>query len=656
MAEANENTELQNSENTVVEKSNAESIETTVTAEASEAPKKRVSRRVQIAEPSTESFAEAPLAVEAAAPVAEAAEEAPKRTTRAKAPAKTAAAKKAAAVEAASSEAAEVTEAAPAVTETASAEPAAAENLGSGHTKRSAADAAAEAVAELLVSSTPKRGRNSARSASSADAESAEDALGSVIDGLEKREEQGEEGESRNRNRNRSRNTNNRNRNNRNDEQGENSSDDSHDDSESEHGEHGDRNDRNNRNRQRDRKRRGGAAEDVDPEIFEDDVLIPVAGILDVLDNYAFVRTTGYLPGTNDIYVSLGQVKKYNLRKGDAVIGSIRQPREGENQGRQKYNALARVDSINGLSPEQNVNRGEFSELTPVNPTERLRLENGADQLSNRVIDLVAPLGKGQRSLIVAPARSGKTQLLQGIAHAISANNPEAHLMVLLVDERPEEVTEVQRAVKGEIIASTFERNAEDHITIAELALERAKRLVEMGHDVVLLLDSLTRLARAYNSSTATAARGGQAESIDSAALHAAKRFFGTARNVEDGGSLTIIATALVNKNSKLDIAILDEFLGAANSEIVLSRELADKRIFPALDLKRSGTMREDLMLGKDELDLNHKLRRALTHLNDEEALNSVLDRVKATSSNVEFLMQVQSATLEQLSTVTSNS
>jgi len=400
---------------------------------------------------------------------------------------------------------------------------------------------------------------------------------------------------------------------------------------------------RGGRNRYRDRKRgRGPANDDFEPEITEDDVLIPVAGILDVLDNYAFVRTTGYLPGNNDVYVSLGQVKKYNLRKGDAVVGAIRQPREGDQgQGRQKYNAIVRIDSINGLPIEEAANRVEFAKLTPLYPTERLRLENESQKLSTRIIDLVSPIGKGQRGLIVSPPKAGKTLVLQAIANAIAKNNPEVHLMVVLVDERPEEVTDMQRTVKGEVIASTFDRPAEDHTTVAELAIERAKRLVELGLDVVVLLDSITRLGRAYNLAAPASGRilsGG----VDSAALYPPKRFFGAARNVEEGGSLTIIATALVETGSKMDEVIFEEFKGTGNMELRLSRALADKRIFPAVDVNASGTRREEMLLGAEEVKVTWKLRRALAGLDQQQALEIVLNKLKETSSNVEFLMQIQ--------------
>jgi transcription termination factor Rho len=397
---------------------------------------------------------------------------------------------------------------------------------------------------------------------------------------------------------------------------------------------------RNDRFRDRDRNRNRDR-DDVEPEISPDDVLIPVAGILDILDNYAFVRTSGYLAGPNDVYVSLGQVKKYSMRKGDAVIGAIRQPREGEHQGRQKFNALVRVDSINGQSAEESANRVEFGKLTPLYPQSRLRLETEPTKLSTRIIDLVAPIGKGQRGLIVSPPKAGKTLVLQAIANSISANNPEVHLMVVLVDERPEEVTDMQRTVKGEVIASTFDRPAEDHTTVAELAIERAKRLVELGHDVVVLLDSITRLGRAYNLSAPASGRilsGG----VDSSALYPPKRFFGAARNIEDGGSLTILATALVETGSKMDEVIFEEFKGTGNMELRLSRSLADKRIFPAVDVNASGTRREEMLMSPDETKIVWKLRRALAGLEQQQALELVLNRLKETKSNVEFLMMVQ--------------
>ncbi len=398
---------------------------------------------------------------------------------------------------------------------------------------------------------------------------------------------------------------------------------------------------RNRRNRYRDRgDRRRPGMDESEPEISEDDVLIPVAGILDVLDNYAFLRTTGYLPGPNDVYVSLGQVKRYGMRKGDAVIGAIRQPREGDNQ-RQKFNALVRVDSINGQTSEQAISRVEFGKLTPLYPDSRLRLETDPKKLATRIIDLISPIGKGQRGLIVSPPKAGKTLILQAIANAIAANNPEVHLMVVLVDERPEEVTDMQRTVKGEVIASTFDRPADDHTMVAELAIERAKRLVEMGHDVVVLLDSITRLGRAYNLSAPASGRilsGG----VDSSALYPPKRFFGAARNIENGGSLTILATALVETGSKMDEVIFEEFKGTGNMELRLSRQLADKRIFPAVDINSSGTRREEMLMSPQETKIIWKLRRALAGLEQQQALELVLTRLKDTQSNVEFLLQLE--------------
>jgi transcription termination factor Rho len=395
------------------------------------------------------------------------------------------------------------------------------------------------------------------------------------------------------------------------------------------------------RDRDRDRGRGRGPQDEAEPEVSEDDVLIPVAGILDVLDNYAFLRTSGYLPGDNDVYVSLGQVKKYGMRKGDAVVGSIRQPRDNESNQRQKFNALVKVESLNGQTLEESAERVEFGKLTPLYPDTRLRLETDNKRLSTRIIDLVAPIGKGQRGLIVSPPKAGKTLVLQAIANAISTNNPEVHLMVVLVDERPEEVKDMQRTVKGEVIASTFDRPAEDHTTVAELAIERAKRLVEMGHDVVILLDSITRLGRAYNLSAPASGRilsGG----VDSSALYPPKRFFGAARNIEFGGSLTILATALVDTGSKMDEVIFEEFKGTGNMELRLSRQLADKRIFPAVDINASGTRREELLMSPQETKIIWKLRRALAGLEQQQALELVLNRLKETASNVEFLLKLE--------------
>ena len=376
--------------------------------------------------------------------------------------------------------------------------------------------------------------------------------------------------------------------------------------------------------------------------ISEDDVLIPIAGILDVLENYAFVRTTGYLPGSNDVYVSLSQVRKYGLRKGDVIEGSVRQPKEGER--REKFNALVRLDKINGLDPEQSKTRAEFAKLVPLYPQERLRLETDPTIMTTRIMDLVCPIGKGQRGLIVSPPKAGKTMILQAIANAITKNNPECHLMVVLVDERPEEVTDMQRTVKGEVIHSTFDRPAEDHTMVAELAIERAKRLVEMGHDVVVLLDSITRLGRAYNLAAPASGRimsGG----VDSTALYPPKRFFGAARNIEHGGSLTILATALIETGSRADEVIFEEFKGTGNMELRLRRELADKRIFPAVDVDASSTRKEELLMSPDELKIVWQLRRVLHALEPQQALEVLMERMQKTKSNAEFLLQVQKTT-----------
>ena len=437
-------------------------------------------------------------------------------------------------------------------------------------------------------------------------------------------------------------------------------------DSEERSGDRGDRNrDRDNRgnrgerDRDRDRDRDGGRRDrhrdrgdrgdrnrdrgERDMTIREDDVLIPVGGLLDILENYAFVRTAGYLPSPNDVYVSMQQVRRYSLRKGDVITGAVREPREGER--REKFNALIRLDTINGMDPEESRDRVEFNKLTPLYPQERLRLETLPNVLTTRVIDLIAPIGKGQRGLIVSPPKAGKTMVLQSIANAITTNNPECHLMVVLVDERPEEVTDMQRSVKGEVISSTFDRPAEDHTTVAELAIERAKRLVELGHDVVVLLDSITRLGRAYNIAAPASGRilsGG----VDSAALYPPKKFFGAARNIEDGGSLTILATALIDTGSRMDEVIFEEFKGTGNMELKLDRRMADKRIFPAVDVDASGTRKEEILMGAEELNIVWKLRRVLHALDPQQALEPLLEKMKGTKSNVEFLMQVQKTTV----------
>jgi transcription termination factor Rho len=429
---------------------------------------------------------------------------------------------------------------------------------------------------------------------------------------------------------------------------------------------------RRSRNRSRDRKRRGRSGGDnpqqdgggEDEQVREGEELVSVAGILDVRDNNAYVRTTGYLPGASDVYVSMNMVRKNGLRKGDAITGLVRAPKDGEEQRQEqpqqgggrnnrrnrggnqqgKYAPLLQVDTVNGLNPDRARQRVDFGKLTPLYPDERLRLETAPNAVAPRIIDLVSPIGKGQRGLIVAPPKAGKTIIMQQIANAITTNNPEAHLMVVLVDERPEEVTDMQRTVKGEVIASTFDRPASDHTIVAELAIERAKRLVEMGKDVVVLLDSLTRLSRAYNLAAPASGRilsGG----VDASALYPPKRFFGAARNIENGGSLTILASALVETGSKMDEVIFEEFKGTGNMELRLSRNLADKRIFPAVDVNASSTRREEELMGKEELAIMWKLRRVLGALDQQQALELLLERVKKTQSNTEFLMTVSKNT-----------
>ena len=405
---------------------------------------------------------------------------------------------------------------------------------------------------------------------------------------------------------------------------------------------------RRNRDRQNRRTGRGGGGNaglermDAEPVLSEDDVVIEISGILDVLDNYAFVRTTGYLPGPNDAYVSLSMVRKWGLRKGDIVTGAIRAPKEGERK--EKFNPLVRIDTINADAPEKAKDRPEFQKLTPLYPQERFRLETTPLNMTGRIIDLVSPVGKGQRGLIVSPPKAGKTLVMQAIANAITANNPEVHLMVVLVDERPEEVTDFQRTTSGEVIASTFDRPADDHTTIAELAIERAKRLVELGRDVVVLLDGITRLGRAYNLAAPASGRilsGG----VDSAALYPPKKFFGAARNIEDGGSLTILATALIETGSKMDEVIFEEFKGTGNMELRLRRDLADKRIFPAIDPVASGTRREEMLLSREELAIIWKLRRVLSAQEPQAGLEMLLNRMRKTQSNREFLQVISRTT-----------
>ncbi len=369
------------------------------------------------------------------------------------------------------------------------------------------------------------------------------------------------------------------------------------------------------------------------------DVLVEVKGIVDVLDNHAFVRTSGYVSGPDDAYVPMAQIKRHGLRRGDAVTGAVRAAREG-GQRRDTHNPLVRLDTINGMDPEEARRRPEFYKLTPLYPQERLRLETEPHILTTRVIDLIMPIGKGQRALIVSPPKAGKTMIQQAIANAITQNNPECHLMVVLVDERPEEVTDMERTVKGEVIASTFDRPPRDHTTVAELAIERAKRLVELGQDVVVLLDSITRLGRSYNLAAPASGRilsGG----IDSAALYPPKRFLGAARNIENGGSLTIIANALVETGSMMDTVIFEEFKSTGNAELKLDRKIADKRVFPAIDIDSSGTRKEEILLAEDELAVVRQLRKVLQPMDSTHAMEQFVELLGKTRSNTEFLMNV---------------
>jgi len=358
-------------------------------------------------------------------------------------------------------------------------------------------------------------------------------------------------------------------------------------------------------------------------------------GVLELLpDGFGFLRSPdySYLPGPDDIYVSPSQIRRFNLRTGDTVSGQIRPPKDSE-----RYFALLKVDSINGDGPDSARTRMLFDNLTPIYPNERLKLESEPTRYEMRVMDLIAPIGKGQRGLIVAPPRTGKTVLLQQIANSITANHPEVALIVLLIDERPEEVTDMQRSVNGEVVSSTFDEQAQRHVQVAEMVIEKAKRLVEHGKDVVILLDSITRLARAYNTVVPHSGKilsGG----VDSNALHKPKRFFGAARNIEEGGSLTIIATALIDTGSRMDEVIFEEFKGTGNAELHLDRKLADKRVYPAIDMQRSGTRKEDLLLTPLELNRVWVLRKVLTPLNPVDAMEFLLDRMKGTKANVEFL------------------
>jgi transcription termination factor Rho len=376
----------------------------------------------------------------------------------------------------------------------------------------------------------------------------------------------------------------------------------------------------------------------IPPQVPLDDV-VGVSGIVDAGDGHAFVRTGGYRRGPDDIYVSGSQIRQYGLRNGDLIEGAATPADSKRNRG--KTSSLIRVDSVNGMPPELATKRPRFDDLTPLYPTERLRLEDGAASATARIIDLVAPIGKGQRGLIVSPPKAGKTMVLQAIAAAITNSHPEVHLMMVLVGERPEEVTHMRRTVRGEVISSTFDEAPEDHVRVAELAIERAKRLVELGGDVVVLLDSITRLGRAYNLAAPANGRT-LAGGVAASALQPPRQFLGAARNVEDGGSLTILSTALIDTGSRLDDVLFEEFKGTGNMELRLRRELADKRLFPAIDPMPSGTRRDELLMAPDEYQAAAKLRRALGALDSTQAAELLLDKTSQTGSNAEFLYQIQ--------------
>jgi len=376
-----------------------------------------------------------------------------------------------------------------------------------------------------------------------------------------------------------------------------------------------------------------------EPEVIDESELEPAQGILDVLpEGYGFLRTSGYLPSQEDVYVSLSQVRRFQLRRGDELAGMARRPKESE-----KYRALVKLENLNGAEAQESPPpRPHFEKLTPLYPEDRIRmeLEDAPEQIAQRIIDLVAPIGKGQRGMIVSPPKAGKTTIMKQIANSIRKNTPECHLIVLLVDERPEEVTDMQRSVDGEIVYSTFDRPSDDHIQVTELTLDRAKRMVEMGKDVVILLDGITRLSRAYNLATPASGRilsGG----VDSTALYPPKRFFGAARNIEQGGSLTVIATALVDTGSRMDEVIFEEFKGTGNWELRLDRRASEKRLFPAIDIEASGTRKEELLLTKDELGLVWKLRRVLHALDNGAGLELLIDKMRATKGNLQFLTEV---------------
>ncbi len=377
-------------------------------------------------------------------------------------------------------------------------------------------------------------------------------------------------------------------------------------------------------------------------EVYEE----RMQGVLDILaDGYGFLRTSGYLSGSHDIYVSQSQIRRFRLRQGDLVYGQVRPPKDSE-----KYNALIRIEKVNEDSPDVIRSRIPFEKLTPIYPMDRLRLETkDPENISPRIIDLIAPIGKGQRGLIVSPPKAGKTTILKDLANSVSKNNPEVDIMVLLIDERPEEVTDMERSVKGEVISSTFDQPSDNHIQVAELVLQRAKRLVEHGRDVLILLDSITRLARAYNLSIPASGRvlsGG----VDSSALFPPKRFFGAARNIEHGGSLTILATALIDTGSRMDDVIFEEFKGTGNMEINLDRTLADKRIFPAIDITRSGTRKEELLMKDDEARIIWRLRRLIYQKEPDVAIEQLIDYIKNTKSNADFLKAIEATFNKQRS------
>ena len=385
------------------------------------------------------------------------------------------------------------------------------------------------------------------------------------------------------------------------------------------------------------KNRRGRDRDKPRQEPRDDRPSIPCTGILDVLpDGFGFLRTNGFTQGDRDVYVSLSQIRRFGLRRGDEILGQVREPKDNE-----KYNALLKIDAVNGIDPEVAPKRPVFEQLTPLFPEERLRLETEEHDTAARIMDLLCPIGKGQRGLIVSPPKAGKTTILKKLANSIAANNPDVDLFVLLVDERPEEVTDMQRSVIGTVVSSTFDQPSENHVQVTELVLDRVKRLVEMGRDVVVLLDSITRMARAFNLNTPASGRilsGG----VDSTALYPPKKFFGAARNIEEGGSLTILATALVDTGSRMDEVIFEEFKGTGNMEIRLDRRLADKRIFPAIDIEMTGTRKEELLMEPAEAAAVWKLRGVLHSLEPAAAIELLIKKVRETKSNAEFLSALQ--------------